>query len=167
MKITISLSNENFEYTRGFETFQELLNHLGVGDWEVHGQPMLEYMTEVSVYIVKGSNEQTLTVRRDVHGTYQALIDKRDLSYYVMSKFNEVLQVCKSPDSISAKILSCIRYSDSKFDEDYEDSSHQPCKIYVMYKDKYKKGQKIDSRKVFTYLDWYNCKQSTKSRRGD
>lgn len=164
MKILISIANDNLVQTKqGFYTLNELLDYLGLSGWELQGQPQLDYGKETRIELVKGSNAREVIVDRDKHGTYTAMIDRRDLSYYVVSKFKVVLQVYKSTDSISAKTLASIRYRDYKHDDYDNEHEHSPCMIYQMYKSKYKKGQTID--KPFEIINWADCRQATSSRR--
>jgi len=163
MKITISLSSDTV-MSPGFYTLQELLDKLGVGDWTVQGQPMLEYGKTERIEVTHGPNARQLVIHRDLHGTYQAEIDSRDFSYCVVTRFHKVLQVCRSTDSISAKTLNALRYRDSKFDDWDNESSHGPAQILMFYKAKYKKGQTIKDHPWST-IYWYDCKNARYSGR--
>jgi hypothetical protein len=166
MKLNISISNDNLVQTKqGFYTLNELLDYLGLSAWEVQGQPQIEYGKETRIEAVNGSNAREVIVKRDNHGTYTAMIDKREMSYYVVSKFRVVLQVYKSTDSISAKTLSAIRYKEGKYDDYDNERSHSPYMIYAMYHNKYKKGQTLDN--PFEVISWNDCKNATSTRRKD
>ena len=158
MKIHVSLSRTS----KGFYTFQDLLNALHLGDYSVVGQVMLEYGKTETVHLDDGRHTIAIDVSRDHHGIYYADLNDSKITYYVLDNFNRVIKGFKSTDNIPVTMLRAIRYRDYKFTERY-DKPLIPCKIYMFYGIKFKEGDEVKIEPL-EFVNWGDCKNASKTR---
>jgi hypothetical protein len=172
MKLLISiaakLSDTAGLLSQSFKTLNELLSYFDVQDYSIEGQPQLENKSTETLSLVNGNKHSYFEVYRDENGYYSKVLEPNKVSYVTVDPFERVYSIHKSLDTIPAKILSMIRYSDWKYTEYHHDSV--PSKVYMIYGKSYKKGNIVKSLPSYGYIrnvDITQCKNITYSGRYD
>ena len=164
MKINIAVSTDSSHVlSPNFYTLNELLQHLGLGSFEIHGQSNVEYNSKDTLVLFNGSKETTLDVLRDEHGTYTASLATRDIMYYSLDKFNRVKQGYHTTDRIPVPVLRSMRYREYRHDEEHTNCN--PSRIVMTYKSKFSKGQTVHN--YVSEIPITSCKNYSRSRYPD